>query len=247
MLGFPQNPQQENWRLFYFCIFQKKITEIYFWFQILQFYTPTARQGGGRGPTARQGDGKDLYVNKNIFFCVEVLGGCLPPHRLAAGGLPPGRGAASSRPKYKTPPLPLYCDVNCDGTPVPLIAILICLLCLIAMIIFMIQYHIRYNERNINIMLNKIPHNILHIYIMCTTRYGEFLQVEPIRPLDSRKVQPRQQQWVLKAVGTSCKCDRPLHTSCNIFFSFQPRTRPFRSGYDVSTVGLCPASQLHQG
>ena len=32
--------------------------------------------------------------------------------------------------------------------------------------------------------------------------------------MDSRKIQPRQQQWVLKAVGTSCKCDRPLHTSC---------------------------------
>ena len=37
-------------RLFYFYIFQKKITEIYFWFLILQFYSPTARQGGGRLP-----------------------------------------------------------------------------------------------------------------------------------------------------------------------------------------------------
>ena len=30
-------------------------TEIYFRFHILQFYTPTIRQGGGSGPTARQG------------------------------------------------------------------------------------------------------------------------------------------------------------------------------------------------
>ena len=30
------------------------------------------------------------------------------------------------------------------------------------MIIFLIQYHIRYNERNINRTLNKISHNILH-------------------------------------------------------------------------------------
>ena len=30
---------------FLFYIFQKKIIEIYFWVQILQFYTPTARQG----------------------------------------------------------------------------------------------------------------------------------------------------------------------------------------------------------
>ena len=40
-------------RLFYFYIFQKKFTEIYFSFHILQFYTPTARRRGGRGPTAR--------------------------------------------------------------------------------------------------------------------------------------------------------------------------------------------------
>ena len=161
----------------------------------------------------------------------------------------------------------LDCDVNCDGTPVPLIAILICLLYLIVMIIFMIQYHIRYNERNINRTLNKIPHNILHwrfhslqpnsrqIHnilsfvhkntlqaVTCTTRCGEFLLVEPIHPSDSRKVQPRQQQWVLKAVGTSYKCDRLLHTSCNVFSIFQPRTRPFRFGYDASAVGLCPSS-----
>ena len=37
---------------FIFTFFKKKITEIYFGFQNLQFYTPTARQGGGRGTTA---------------------------------------------------------------------------------------------------------------------------------------------------------------------------------------------------
>jgi hypothetical protein len=40
--------------------------------------------------------GRDLYVNKNKIFCAEVLG----------GGLPPGRGAAGSLLKYKTPTLP---------------------------------------------------------------------------------------------------------------------------------------------
>ena len=42
-------------------------TEIYFWIKVLQFYTPTARQGGGRGPTARQVGGRNLYVNKKKF------------------------------------------------------------------------------------------------------------------------------------------------------------------------------------
>ena len=53
---------------FIFVFFKKKITEIYFWFQVLQFYTPIARQGGGRGPTARPRGGRDLYVNKNKFI-----------------------------------------------------------------------------------------------------------------------------------------------------------------------------------
>ena len=55
-------------RLFYFYIFQKKITEIYFGFQNLQFYTPTARQGGGRGPTAPLLGGRDLFANKNKIY-----------------------------------------------------------------------------------------------------------------------------------------------------------------------------------
>ena len=90
-------------------------TEIYFQFHNLQSYTPTARQGGGRGPTARQVGGRDLYVNKNNFFFAEVLGGSLPstyraagplpPTGGAVGGLPPGRGAAGSLLKYKTPTL----------------------------------------------------------------------------------------------------------------------------------------------
>ena len=65
---------------FIFAFFKKKFTTIYFWFQVLQFCTPTARQGGGRGPTARQVGGRDLYVNKNKKkICARVLGGSLPP------------------------------------------------------------------------------------------------------------------------------------------------------------------------
>ena len=41
---------------FLFLYFSKTFfTEIYFRFHNLQFYTPTARQGGGKGPAARQG------------------------------------------------------------------------------------------------------------------------------------------------------------------------------------------------
>jgi len=51
-------------RLFYFYIFQKHFfTEIYFQYHNLQLCTPTARQGGGRGPAAHQRGGRDLYVN----------------------------------------------------------------------------------------------------------------------------------------------------------------------------------------
>ena len=102
--------------VFFIFTFLKKIIEIYFGFQNLQFYTPTARQGGGRGPTARQGGDRDLYVNKNKFIlrrgpwresAAPLSGGRpLPPHQLAAGGLPPGRGAAGSHHKYKTLSLP---------------------------------------------------------------------------------------------------------------------------------------------
>ena len=36
---------------------------------MLQFCTPTARQGGGRGPAAQQRGGRDLYVNfKKIYL-----------------------------------------------------------------------------------------------------------------------------------------------------------------------------------
>ena len=53
-----------------FIFFKNVFSEIYFWFHNLQFYTPTAPQGGGRGPTARlQGGGPlpggmDLYIIK---------------------------------------------------------------------------------------------------------------------------------------------------------------------------------------
>ena len=55
---------------------------------MLQFCTPTARQGGGRGPAAQQRGGRDLYVNfKKIY-----LRGSLwrePAAPLAGGRLPP--------------------------------------------------------------------------------------------------------------------------------------------------------------
>ena len=61
-----RSAQAASFLFLYFS--KKKFTEIYFWFQVLQFYTPTARQGGGRGPTDRQVGGRDLYVNKNKFI-----------------------------------------------------------------------------------------------------------------------------------------------------------------------------------
>ena len=74
-------------RLFYFYIFQKKITEIYFGFQNLQFYTPTARQGGGRGPTAPLLGGRDLFANKNkIYLRINPWWGPAAP---LPGGRPP--------------------------------------------------------------------------------------------------------------------------------------------------------------
>ena len=43
---------------FLFLYFFKKNTEIYFWFYILQFYTPTARQGAAGGlPSGREAVG----------------------------------------------------------------------------------------------------------------------------------------------------------------------------------------------
>ena len=49
---------------FLFLYFSKTFfTEIYFQYHNLQFCTPTARQGGSRGPAAQQRGGRDLYVN----------------------------------------------------------------------------------------------------------------------------------------------------------------------------------------
>ena len=72
---------------FVFTFFKKKFTEIYFRFQNLQIYTPTARPVGGRGPAANWPGGRDLNVNKKICFCMEVRGGDLPPGK--GGGRPP--------------------------------------------------------------------------------------------------------------------------------------------------------------
>ena len=71
---------------FLFLYFSKTFfTEIYFQFHNLQFYTPTARQGGGRGPAAQQWGGRDLYINLKKIICAEALGGSLPPPWRAAG------------------------------------------------------------------------------------------------------------------------------------------------------------------
>jgi len=76
--------------------FQKKITEIYFDFQNLQFYTPTARQGGGRGPTAPLLGGSDLFANKNkIYLRINPWWGPAAPCR-AVGPLPPSGGAVGT-------------------------------------------------------------------------------------------------------------------------------------------------------
>ena len=70
---------------FVFAFFKKKkFTEIYFWIQVLQFYT-TAAPPAGRGPTARQVGGRDLYVNKNKIFLR------IGPWREPAAPLPGGR------------------------------------------------------------------------------------------------------------------------------------------------------------
>ena len=72
---------------FIFTFFKKKFTEIYFGFQNLQFYTPTARQGGGRGPTAPLLGGRDLFANKNkIYLRINPWWGPAAP---LPGGRPP--------------------------------------------------------------------------------------------------------------------------------------------------------------
>ena len=77
-------------RLFIFIFFKMFFIEIYFWFHILQFYTPTVQRGGGR----------DLHVNKHNFFCAEASGGSLPPPCRAAGS-PPARWRGGRLPQYK--------------------------------------------------------------------------------------------------------------------------------------------------
>ena len=94
-------------RAFLFLYFLKTFfTEIYFRFHILQFCTPTARQGGGR----------DLHVNKYKLFlrggpwwepAAPLPGGRhLPPSGGAAGSLPPSRqGGGRLPPNIKAEPL----------------------------------------------------------------------------------------------------------------------------------------------
>ena len=90
---------------FFIFIFLKTFfTEIYFRFHILQFYTPTARQGGGR----------DLHVNKYNFF---LRGGSwreptapMPGAGGGAAGSPPARagGGRLTPPNIKAEPLPSH-------------------------------------------------------------------------------------------------------------------------------------------
>ena len=94
---------------FLFLYFSKTFfIEIYFQYHILQFCTPTARQGGGRGPAAQQRGGRDLYVNLKKNY----LRGS-PWRELAAplaGGRPPaanplgGRGPAARQGGGSLPP-----------------------------------------------------------------------------------------------------------------------------------------------
>ena len=83
---------------FLFLYFSKIFfTEIYFQYHNLQFCTPTARQGGGRGPAAQQRGGRDLYVNlKKNYLCGS-------PWREPAAR----QGAAGSPILYKRVSLPL--------------------------------------------------------------------------------------------------------------------------------------------
>ena len=71
--------------------------EIYFQFHNLQFYTPPARQGGGRGPAAQQRGGRDLYVNLKKNY----LRGS--PWREPAAPLAGGRPPAANPPGGRLP------------------------------------------------------------------------------------------------------------------------------------------------
>ena len=76
-----QPPEPATGASFLFLYFLKTFfTKIYFQFHNLQFYTPTARQGGGRGPATLQEGSRDLYVNKKILFArMPLAGACRPP------------------------------------------------------------------------------------------------------------------------------------------------------------------------
>ena len=96
-------------RLFLFLYFSKTFfTEIYFQYHNLQFCTPTARQGGGRGPAAQQRGGRDLYVNlkKKLFAREPLAGACRPPGgRQPPCRQPTGRQGACRPPGGRQAPL----------------------------------------------------------------------------------------------------------------------------------------------
>ena len=98
---------------FLFLYFSKTFfTEIYFQYHNLKFCTPTAWQGGGRGPAAQQRGGSDLYVNfkKKLFARKPLAGACRPPGgRQAPCRQSTGRQAPQSCIKGFPSPSPLIC------------------------------------------------------------------------------------------------------------------------------------------
>ena len=84
--------------IFFENIFYRNIFSIS-QFTVLYSYRPAVgRQGACRPAAGRQG----LIYKLKKFICAEALGGSLPPLHWAAGGLPPGRGAAGSPPNCST-------------------------------------------------------------------------------------------------------------------------------------------------
>ena len=72
---------------FIFAFFKKKLQKYIFGFRFYSYIPlPPGRGRQGAYRPAGGGGGRDLYINKNNFFCAEVFGGSLPPHQLAAGG-----------------------------------------------------------------------------------------------------------------------------------------------------------------
>ena len=83
---------------FIFVFYKKKLQKYIFGFRFCSF-VPYRLAGGGRGPTARQVGGRDLYINKYIFFAQRSLAGaCRPfPRALIFCPRDPERGEGERR------------------------------------------------------------------------------------------------------------------------------------------------------